>query len=309
MLLRRRAHHQQQRSPQADDNQQQQQYQQHFDDHGHGGADSFGLVRGQAMSMVSLGRSRQWCWGHWQLVINPLAAVAGVLLLALLIHLGLWQLRRAEAKEALLANQLRSAAAGPRPLADFGERQQAVGAEIQISGRLMAERALLLDNHSWQGQAGYQLVVPLMPDDGSAPLLVNLGWLAAGDRQQPPVVPDVAGHWHLLGRLRDLHDQPLLLKQTPPEPLGRLLRVQRLELAALTHWLPAATSPQLLLLDPEVPPLLPRSWPVTVMSPAKHRGYAVQWLTMAGALLLLLMAVALRRDPAGPIVTNHEVKP
>ena len=264
------------------------------------------------MSMVALARSRQWRWRRWQLVVNPLAAVAGLLLLALLVNLGLWQLRRAAAKEALLATHGSHTAVGPRPLAEFAERQQAVGAEIRISGRLLAERALLLDNHSWLGQAGYQLVVPLIPDDGSAPLLVNLGWLAAADRQQPPPLPALAGHWQLQGRLRDLHDQPLLLKHTPPEPLGQLLRVQRLELAVLNHWLPAGTSPQLLLLDPELPPVLPRHWPVAVMSPAKHRGYAVQWLAMAAALLALLLAVALKRQPAQSpplIAESSEVKP
>lgn len=262
--------------------------------------------------MVSLGRSRQWCWGHWQLVINPLAAVAGLLLLLLLVQLGLWQLRRAEAKEALLAASERRADAVPPALSTLSQRQQAVGAEVRLNGRLLAERALLLDNHSWQGRAGYQLVVPVLPDDGSAPLLVNLGWLAAGDRQQPPVLPDLAGQWQLRGRLRDLQHQPLLLKQTPPEPLGAMLRVQRLELAALAHWLPAGTSPHLLLLAPDQPPLLPRHWPLTVISPAKHRGYALQWLAMAVALLVLLVAVAFKRQPAAlsPAITNaDEVKP
>ena len=269
-------------------------------------------MRGLAMSMASICRSRQWQWRRWQLVVNPLAAMAGLLLLALLVNPGLWQLRRAAAKEALLTAIANSAAAGPLALSAFASRQQAVGSEIRISGQLLAERALLLDNHSWQGQAGYQLVVPLIPDDGSAPLLVNLGWLAAADRQRPPPLRALVGHWQLQGRLRDLHDQPLLLKHTPPEPLGQLLRVQRLELAVLNHWLPAGTSPQLLLLAPELPPVLPRYWPVAVMSPAKHRGYALQWLTMAAALLVLLVAVALKRQPAktsADIAHSPEVEP
>lgn len=264
------------------------------------------------MSMASICRSRQWQWRRWQLVVNPLAALAGLLLLALLVHLGLWQLRRAEAKEALLAATTQPADAAPLSLTALTERQQAVGATVRISGQLLLERALLLDNHSWQGQAGYQLVVPLLPDDGSAPLLVNLGWLAAGDRQQPPVLPELAGHWQLQGRLRDLEHQPLLLKQTPPEPLGSVLRVQRLELDVLDHWLPPGTSPHLLLLAPDLPPLLPRAWPVTVMSPAKHRGYALQWLAMAAALLVLLLMVAFKRQPLTvPADMTHspEVRP
>ena len=44
--------------------------------------------------------------------------------------------------------------------------------------------------------------------------------------------------------------------------------------------------PRELRLDVDQPAGFRRDWPVVNVSPQKHKGYAVQWFTMAAALLL-----------------------
>jgi surfeit locus 1 family protein len=52
-----------------------------------------------------------------------------------------------------------------------------------------------------------------------------------------------------------------------------------------------------LRLDETTPSALPRYWPVTSMSPEKHRGYAVQWFLMAIAVIIAFGYFTFRSDP------------
>jgi cytochrome oxidase assembly protein ShyY1 len=41
---------------------------------------------------------------------------------------------------------------------------------------------------------------------------------------------------------------------------------------------------------------LPRYWPSTVMSPEKHKGYAIQWFSMALAVLIAWLFFSFSKD-------------
>jgi cytochrome oxidase assembly protein ShyY1 len=69
--------------------------------------------------------------------------------------------------------------------------------------------------------------------------------------------------------------------------------VQSVSSPALQALLSAGLSEPLfpweLRLAPDQPGGFRRDWPVVNVSPEKHRGYALQWFTMAAALLLLFV--------------------
>ena len=95
------------------------------------------------------------------------------LLLPLVIGLGWWQLERAETKsrfESAYLDQISALAYEPGPTAeDF--------ARLKLSGRYDGDRYFLLDNAIRRGQAGYEVLHPLLLDTGERGL-VNRGWVA-----------------------------------------------------------------------------------------------------------------------------------
>src|SRR5882762_1878462 len=117
--------------------------------------------------------------------------IAAAAFIALAISLGNWQARRAEEKLEL-GRRLDEGAKGP-VLSVSSARLDASALErrrVSARGRFVARAVLLLDNKVLHGAAGYHVLTPLRLE-GSEDLhvLVNRGWIAAGERSRLPVVP------------------------------------------------------------------------------------------------------------------------
>jgi cytochrome oxidase assembly protein ShyY1 len=80
------------------------------------------------------------------------------------------------------------------------------------------------------------------------------------------------------------------------EELGRgLVRVQQLDLAAVARRLEQPLPPYVVRVDAGVPGGLVRDWPEPGFGREKHLGYAFQWFAMAAAVVILYVALNLRR--------------
>ncbi len=117
-------------------------------------------------------------------------AVVGLLALAALFAaLGTWQLRRAEASRATLA-QFASGVAGEALAALPSELDDAVRfRRVEAEGEYVVTPQFLLDNMLHDGAAGYHVLTALRVAGRRERVLVNRGWVpAGGDRR---VLPDV----------------------------------------------------------------------------------------------------------------------
>src|SRR2546423_11271161 len=117
--------------------------------------------------------------------------VAAAAFIALAISLGNWQARRAEEKLEL-GRRLDEGAKGP-VLSVSSVRLDASAVErrrVSARGRFDARAILLIDNKVLHGAAGYHVLTPLeLEGGGDLHVLVNRGWIAAGDRSRLPAVP------------------------------------------------------------------------------------------------------------------------
>ena len=95
---------------------------------------------------------------------------------------GFWQLDRAAEKRALFQAFARGdAAPAAERLPGDGAAPGQRYAPLQLTGRYLPDRQVLLDNMSLGGRPGYQVLTPLQTDDGV--VMVNRGWGPAdGDR-------------------------------------------------------------------------------------------------------------------------------
>ncbi len=229
----------------------------------------------------------------------PWWATLGTLLLgALFVGAGIWQLGRAEERRALLAafDDGASGAPLPAPLpgADLAVLRYRT---IVASGRYDSDHQVLLDARTRDGQAGYEVLTPLHTAAGA--ILVNRGWLPADpDRSQLPDVTVDGGERTVHGLLDHL---PRAALERPGEPISawprRLLYPDAAEIGAALGY---PVSDYQVLLAPEEPDGLRRDWRPAVMTPTQHLGYAVQWFALAVALGVIYVALNWRKPAAEP---------
>ncbi|HKK23642.1 MAG TPA: SURF1 family protein [Pseudohaliea sp.] len=219
-----------------------------------------------------------------------------LLLLPVLVTLGFWQLDREAEKRQLLARfEARQAQAPERLSPALGQREPAALAylPVRLQGRYLAGRYLLLDNRIQGGRFGYEAVALFALVDGSY-ALVNRGWVPGDPARRSLPAPDApAGVVSLTGQLYVPPDPPYLLGEQSQAVDDWPRVVQALEMeplaAALADDLAAPVFPFSVRLDANAPGALAVDWPVVNVSPAKHRGYAVQWFTMAAVLGLFFV--------------------
>jgi len=231
-------------------------------------------------------------------------------MIALTARLGLWQLDRAQQKQALQAQlqdrdrlAVLDAAALARTPAQVPDQVQR---RVRLQGRWVPQATVFLDNRPMAGQVGFLVLTPLRLDDGSA-VLVQRGWVPR-HRLQRDLLPTVLtpdGPIRLHARVIA---QPSRLRELgPPAPAG-LIR-QNLDLATAARETGLALRPLALLqLDGPGQPTgtdgLRRDWPAPDFGIERHHGYAAQWFALsalgAGLLLwfgLLRPRLSSRHDP------------
>ena len=220
---------------------------------------------------------------------------------AVFVALGMWQLRRAQEKEVLLARFARAAQAKVEPFAAVEHAAPAdVYPHVQVRGSFASHRVYLLDNRMHAGQLGVEVFVPFTPDNRDRTLLVDLGFLPRQGPQE--ALPDLPPVPRKEVTLRGLY--------APPPPPG--LKLGGNPLAHETSWpklltwidmtaigtdLRREVYPRVLLLDPDAASPYVRQWVPDTFPPARHRAYAFQWFTFALAAVVLFFVLHRRKSP------------
>jgi len=217
-----------------------------------------------------------------------------LLLLALLINLGCWQLRRAEQKQVLVDNYAKQAAQAALAFQDLPlENISALRYQrVSVEGFYDNAHSILLDNQVYQGKAGYYVLTPLKLSNSSLSVLINRGWLPQGaDRAQLPVLSAIPARQTLQGMVYIPLQQSFLLDASKNQEAGWPKRVQALDITALSKEIGYTLQPLEIRLDAKQANGFIRDWQPKYLQPTKHIGYAVQWFALAAALLVIYIVV------------------
>ena len=227
-------------------------------------------------------------------ILVALAAAAAAI--ALTVSLGNWQLRRAAEKLALQAAWDRAGQAVPEAVAAAGIAGVSgrLPLRVQLRGRFLFAHEVWLDNRQMDGQAGLMLVTPLQLADGAV-VLVNRGF-ARRDPRDRARLPDVVrpeGEVTVEGLAVAHTSRVLQLGENAPAGSGPAVwqnldyeAVQRASGLAVAHWVVQQTS--------EAGDGLLRNWPRLDAGVDKHRGYALQWFSLAALVAALTAFFGLR---------------
>jgi surfeit locus 1 family protein len=213
--------------------------------------------------------------------------------LAAAVSLGNWQVRRAGEKLALQEKlDDRSHAAAVQIGPQLVSAQAIDYSKVEARGEFLPQQTILLDNKIYRGQVGYHVLTPLKLEGGATCVLVNRGWIAAGPRRD--VLPQVATPAGVQ-RVEGIAVPPSrryfeLGPATTTGPVWENLVLDRYA---------AATG---LALQPFVLQQLNAGSDGLVRIEERpdtgvnmHRGYAFQWYALAALVLVLYIALNLKR--------------
>ncbi|HKT73378.1 MAG TPA: SURF1 family protein [Steroidobacteraceae bacterium] len=222
-----------------------------------------------------------------------------ILLLWAFIELGRWQwgkgqLRQAEWDQFERGTDQILDLPATQGLKDIPRFQR-----IRLTGRLDADHQFLLDNRTYEGHAGYEVLTAL--DRGGGELtLIDRGWVPfTGQRSRlPSVAFATTGPRTLVGRAAGLPAAGLASGRAPPLHDASWPKVTTYPtIEQLSGALGRRLEPQIVLLDPKEPDGYVRDWHPPGPEPIRHWSYAVQWWSFAVMLVALWFGMNLHKVP------------
>jgi surfeit locus 1 family protein len=219
----------------------------------------------------------------------------GFALTGLFVGLGLWQLQRAEANQAVLNKLMTTMKQPPATLKDINTPQDWRFHLATLTGQFDNSRSFLLDNKTNKHRVGYEVYTPFTPDGSDQTFLVDRGFIPANpDRNVLPTIPAIAKTTTILGMLSLPPLGVTLGKVTDIKTTTWPQRIETLQLNNISQTLNANLFPYVLMLAPQSPYAFDMEWKLTDTTPAQHRLYAAQWFALA--LTLLLLSLAMNRN-------------
>lgn len=228
------------------------------------------------------------------------ATVATVVALAVLLALGIWQLRRMEWKRELIAAAEASLAGPPTVLGALPPDLRSLDwRRVRVRLELLDDRSFALGTEARAGELGARLVTPARLPDGSL-VLLDRGFVAEADL--PPHLPGsmrANGPVVVEGVARSLTDRRAAWFTPEDEPEAR--RFWRLDPRVLEDFVGEPVAPVLIVAERAEPAaILGRTAPVRVEVRDPHLGYALTWFGLAAALAVIYLLFGFTRGRPRP---------
>ena len=240
--------------------------------------------------------------GRYGFLASPrwiaLLAVA-VLLAATMVGLGFWQLSRYHQRTAINEQIDASGRATPKPVTDVlavgkPPPERAAWARVTATGTYDPEHEILIRGRTVNGAVGYEVVTPLVLDDGAA-VLVDRGWVPPGKTGAAslPEVPEApTGEVTVVGRVHlpeSGGDQPA--------PLAGRQQARRIDPARLAPAVGHDVYGGYLLVQRQDPPPDSRfaKIPIQYENSGQNLSYMVQWWLFS-VIALVGVGFLIRRE-------------
>ncbi|MEF8794552.1 SURF1 family protein [Thiohalorhabdus sp.] len=220
-----------------------------------------------------------------------------LVLLAFLIGLGVWQLDRAEQKRSLLAQWQQRRDAPPQALESVLSGNAERFTRVVARGKFDDDHQFLLDNRIQNNRPGFHVLTPLKLANGDGAILVNRGWVPMGEgRSDLPEVPAPEGAVRVVGGLASSPQTGIRMGPADRGDQSWPKIVQHVEPKRIRKQLGYPVRSQVIRLDPDASGGFQRDWGASVpFGPERHLGYAFQWFALAATLLVIYVAVNIKR--------------
>jgi cytochrome oxidase assembly protein ShyY1 len=163
---------------------------------------------------------------------------------------------------------------------------------VEMTGTYLVDEQLLVRNRPLSGSPGFEVLTPLLLEDGSV-FIVDRGWLPTGSNQDlPDEVPEPpAGTVTVVAHLKP--GEPSIPGRSAPE--GQIATVQLDDIAERMNRTVYTGAYGLLQSEDPAPAVAPRAAERPEADPGPHLSYALQWV-MFGLLAFVALVWAVRQE-------------
>jgi surfeit locus 1 family protein len=234
--------------------------------------------------------------------------LATIVVMALCIKAGLWQLNRAEAKR-VLQMQLNARQNEPSvALTDKMASLKKVDSElwrfrrVKFSGTYDTRYQVLLDNQVENTAAGYHVLTPVHVEGSKAYVLVNRGWIAGTPDRKVPEVTTPQGVQIIEGDIalppaKFFTLEALPLKQDKLQQVWQSHVWQNMDMQLYAKSVPFAIQPFVVRLNANSNAGgFVRNWAPPGERVAMHLGYAYQWFGFALTMLVIFIVLNVKQN-------------
>ena len=208
-------------------------------------------------------------------------------------RLGFWQLARANEKRTMLATQQLRAADVPIEWSP-GDVLPKQYQPIHVRGHF-SSMTFLLDNQHYQHQFGYNVLSPLILDNGDV-VLIDRGWVSGNaNRNDTPKIEVPSELLNAEGSAYYPSQKNWSLGNIFDRKKTNLAVIELIDAHILSQFLHKSVYPFIIRMRPQGPHGFVREWPVVAMSPDRHVAYAVQWFAMALVVVLLFIILSIKK--------------
>ena len=163
---------------------------------------------------------------------------------------------------------------------------------VRMTGTYLVDEQLLVRNRPLNGSPGFEVLTPLLLDDGSV-FIVDRGWLPTGsDSDLPDEIPEPpAGTVTVVAHLKP--GEPSIPGRSAPE--GQIATVQLEDVAERVGGTVYTGAYGLLQSEDPAPAVAPRQAERPEADPGPHLSYALQWV-LFGVLAFVALVWAIRQE-------------
>jgi surfeit locus 1 family protein len=222
-----------------------------------------------------------------------------LVLAAVFVRLGVWQLSRDRERRAANAAAMATRALPPLNLDDPAQTaglapSAMTNRRVIATGRYDHAADVVIRGQSEGGVPGVRIVTPLRPLGSDSAILVQRGYVTSGDARRVDLAPlREGGVLTVSGLAFGLADSGAAGE--PLEEDGQLTW-RRLDLAALRARLPYPVRGYVILQTPDSSlPKLPRRDSAPQLSNGPHLSYAIQWFAFGVTALIVGGIIGFRR--------------
>lgn len=219
--------------------------------------------------------------------------ILAVVFISLFIRLGFWQIQRCAEKTRMLAAQ--ADLAKQQPISWESSQTPPIQYQrIKLQGNYL-DSIFFLDNQHHQHQFGYNVLSPLLLTDGSV-VMVDRGWIQGDNmRDSFPEIQFPEGLVTVQGSAYFPNNKQWILGPSMEEKNNKIIIIELLDTKMISHLLQKKVYPFIIRLNEQDAYGFVREWAIVSMPPQRHLAYALQWFVMALIILILFVALNLKK--------------
>lgn len=229
-----------------------------------------------------------------------------LLIFPLLVNFGIWQLQRAHEKKLLQSSYQARALEAPVLLqpSQLTSKQDWQYRSVKLQGYYDNAHSFLLDNKFFHHQVGYEVITPLIisnvgwafaatpnkraPEDVA--VLIDRGWIPAGNRATLPSVASVTEKLSLIGTVY-VPSKNNFIAASNDQNKNWPRRIEQLDFNFIATETGYKAFPFVVWLAVDQSTGFKREWQPITTKISTHYGYAFQWFALAFTLIIIFIVV------------------